>query len=154
MAKRHRAPVTGPSSLPLAAPFAVLALLLSPACRADWKVVPSVDLRQTYSDNARLEADEFARSQFITDVGPSIAVSNNGPRLKLRGVFSAHLYGYSNKDIEGLNRSQRQLSGDARAKLIDDLLFVDGAASSASAASRPSAPRSTTTATAAPTAPK
>jgi uncharacterized protein (PEP-CTERM system associated) len=128
MAKPYRAPVTGSSSLPLAAPFAMLALLLSPACRADWKVVPSVDVRETYSDNVRLEPAELARSQFITDVGPSIAVSNDGPRLKLRGMFSAHLYGYSDDRIEGMNRSQRQLSADARAKLIDDLLFFDGAA--------------------------
>jgi uncharacterized protein (PEP-CTERM system associated) len=129
MAKPYRAPVTGSSSLPLAAPFAMLALLLSPACRADWKVVPSVDVRETYSDNVRLEANEFARSQFITDVAPSLAVASDGPRLKLRGMFSAHLYGYSDDRIEGLNRSQRQLSADARAKLIDDLLFFDGAAS-------------------------
>jgi uncharacterized protein (PEP-CTERM system associated) len=129
MAKPVRAPVAGSSSLPLAAPFAMLALLLSPACRADWKVVPSVDVRETYSDNVRLESSEFARSQFITDIGPSIAVSNNGPRLNMRGVLSTHLYGYSNNDIEGLNSSQRQLTADARARLIDDLLFLDATGS-------------------------
>jgi uncharacterized protein (PEP-CTERM system associated) len=129
MAKPYRAPVTGSSSLPLAAPFAMLALLLSPACRADWKIVPSLDVRETYTDNVGLAPPESARGQFITDLGPTIAVFDNGPRLKLRGAFTTHLYGYSNKQIEGLNRSDRQLNANAQAKLIDDLLFLDGSGS-------------------------
>jgi uncharacterized protein (PEP-CTERM system associated) len=129
MAKPCWAPVTGSFSLPLAAPFAMLALLFSPACRADWKVVPSVDLRETYSDNVRQEADEFKRGQFVTDLGPSIMVSSDGPRLKLRGALSAHLYHYFGEATDGLNSSQRQLSADARAKLIDDLLFFDATGS-------------------------
>jgi uncharacterized protein (PEP-CTERM system associated) len=129
MAKPYRAPVTGSSSLPLAAPFAMLALLLSPACRADWKVVPSVEVRETYTDNVRLEASQAARSEFITEVAPSVAVSNDGPRLKLRGTFSTRLYGYSDDSVQGLSRSQRQLAADARAKLIEDLLFFDATAS-------------------------
>jgi uncharacterized protein (PEP-CTERM system associated) len=125
MAKPVRAPFTGSSSLPLAAPFAMLALLLSPACRAEWKVVPSVDMRATYSDNVRQESSDAARGQFIADVGPSISVLNNSPRLTLRGTFNAHLYRYFGEDIAGLNNSQRQLSADARARLIDELLFLD-----------------------------
>lgn len=107
----------------------MLALLLSPPCRADWKVVPSVEVRETYTDNVKLEPNESAHGEFITDVGPSIQVSNEGPRLKLRGTFSAHLYGYSDDNVEGMNRSSRQLTADARAKLIEDLLFFDGMAS-------------------------
>jgi uncharacterized protein (PEP-CTERM system associated) len=42
-------------------------------------------------------------------------------------MFSAHLYNYSG-DSTGLNSSQRQLNADARARLIDNLLYVDGLA--------------------------
>ena len=115
--------------MPLAAPVAVLALLLSPQCRADWKVTPSVDLRETYSDNVRLEADQFAKAQFITDLAPSLLIANNGPRLKLTAAFTTHLYAYSNERIDGTNSSQRQLAANARARLIEDLLFFDAAAS-------------------------
>lgn len=118
----------GSSSLPLAAPLTMLALLLSPACRAEWRVVPSLEVRETYSDNARLAPAGAAHGQFISDIGPSIVASTSGPRLTLRALFSTHLYGYSG-DSAGLSRSQRQLNGDARAKLIDDLLFVDASGS-------------------------
>jgi uncharacterized protein (PEP-CTERM system associated) len=129
MAKSYRGPVTSSSSLPLAAPFAMLALLMSPQCRADWKVTPAVDLRETYTDNVRLESSESARSQFITDLAPSLSIASDGPRLKLHAAFATHLYAYSDDRIEGTNRSQRQLAADAKAKLIEDLLFFDGSAS-------------------------
>jgi uncharacterized protein (PEP-CTERM system associated) len=106
----------------------MLALLMSPQCRADWKITPAVDLRETYTDNVRLEPSESARSQFITDLTPSLSIASDGPRLKLHAAFATHLYAYSNDRIEGTNRSQRQFAADAKAKLIDDLLFFDGTA--------------------------
>jgi uncharacterized protein (PEP-CTERM system associated) len=127
MAKRLRA--SRPAALPLAAPVAVLALLMSPQCRADWKVTPSVDLRETYSDNVRLEADQLAHSQFISDLAPSLSIASNGPRLKLMAAFTTHLYAYSNERLDGTNSSQRQLSANAKAKLIEDLLFFDATSS-------------------------
>jgi uncharacterized protein (PEP-CTERM system associated) len=116
-------------SFPLAAPVAMLAALFAPHARADLKVAPAVTLRETYTDNVNLDADEFARSQFITELTPSLALTSNSPRLKLRAVASAHLYAYSDNEVEGLNRYSRDLSATALAKLIDDLLFFDGTAS-------------------------
>jgi uncharacterized protein (PEP-CTERM system associated) len=127
MAKRSRAPAAGSGKL--AAPVAVLALLLSPQCRADWKVTPAVELRETYSDNVQLTTDQLARSQLITDLAPSLAITNNGPRLKLAAAFTTHLFAYSNDRIEGTNSSQRQLAANAKAKLIENLLFFESTAS-------------------------
>jgi uncharacterized protein (PEP-CTERM system associated) len=127
MAKYLRVSAAG--SLPLAAPVAVLALLMSPQCRADWRITPSVDLREIYTDNVKLETDALARSQFITDLAPSLAIANNGPRLKLTAAFTTHLFAYSNDRVEGSNSSQRQLAANAKAKLIEDLLFFDATAS-------------------------
>lgn len=129
MAKRHRGtrPTTSPS-LPLAAPVAMLAVLLAPAAQAQWKVVPSVDLRETYSDNVRLEPADSARGQFITELAPSLTIANESPRLKLHANAISHLYAYSDR-LDGTNSSSSELRGDARATLIGDLLYVDGAAS-------------------------
>ena len=131
MAKRWAAPAVVPRRLaaPVAAPVAMLLLLVSPQCRADWKIKPAVELRETYSDNVQLTTDELARGQFITDLAPSLSIANNGPRLKLSAAFTTHLFAYSNDRIEGTNRSQRQLAANARAKLIEDLLFFDATAS-------------------------
>lgn len=129
MAKRQRGtPLTTPSSLPLAAPVAMLAMLLAPAAQAQWKVVPSVDLRETYSDNVRLEPADSAHSQFVTELSPSLTIANESPRLKLHATAASHLYAYS-EQLDGTNRSTSELRGDARATLIGDLLYLDGAAS-------------------------
>ena len=127
MAKRAHVPAAG--ALPLAAPLAVLALLMASPCRADWRITPSVELRRLYSDNVQLTTDQLARSQFITDLAPSLAIANRGPRLKLSAAFTTHLFAYSDDRIGGTNRSQRQLAANARAKLIEDLLFFDATAS-------------------------
>lgn len=128
MAKRNRAPAKGAPSLPLAAPVALLALLMSPHCRADWKITPGLELRETYTDNVRLEPSATAQGSFITELAPSVSVAAEGPRLKLRAALIGRLYAYSNNQVEG-GRSQRELTADARAKLIDDLLYFDSAAS-------------------------
>lgn len=114
--------------MPLAAPVAMLALLLAPAAQAQWKVVPAVDLRETYSDNVRLEPDATKRSQFISELAPSLSIANDSPRLKLHANAISRLYAYS-EHLDGTNSSASELHGDARAKLIGDLLYLDGAAS-------------------------
>ena len=129
MAKRVRLPALGAPMLPMAAPMALLALLMAPHARADFKVTPAVTLRATYTDNVRLEADETKQGQFITELSPSLAVTSDTPRLKLRAAFASHLYAYMGERLAGTNASSRDLNADARAKLIDDLLFFDGAAS-------------------------
>jgi uncharacterized protein (PEP-CTERM system associated) len=129
MAKRVRAPAMGASMRPLAAPAALLAMLWAPHARAEIKVVPAVDLRATYSDNVNLATDEFARGQFFTELSPSLSIQSNSPRLKLRAMAAAHLYAYSGGRVDGTNTTSRELSADARANLIDDLLYFDGAAS-------------------------
>jgi uncharacterized protein (PEP-CTERM system associated) len=119
----------GAPMLPLAAPMALLAMLLAPHARAEIKVVPAVDLSATYTDNVRLEADETKHGQFITELSPSLSLSSNTPRLKLRAVLATHLYAYLGGQVDGTNNSSRELSADARATLVDELLYFDGGAS-------------------------
>jgi uncharacterized protein (PEP-CTERM system associated) len=118
-----------PAGAPLAAPVAVLALLLAPQARAEVKVTPSIDLRESYTDNVRLEPTNLARSQFITEVAPGLTIIENTPRLKLHANYQLHAYAYSNDRVEGSNQSQRQLNAGGVAELLDRALFVDGTAS-------------------------
>ena len=118
-----------PGGAPLAAPVAVLALLLAPQARAELKVTPGIDLRETYTDNVRLEAAGFARSQFITDVAPTLTLIENTPRLKLHASYQLHAYAYSNDKLAGTNQSQRQFNAGGVAELLDRTLFVDGTGS-------------------------
>jgi uncharacterized protein (PEP-CTERM system associated) len=129
MAKSRRASAGHALPSPLAAPVVMLVVLLAPPARADWKVEPAVELRGTYSDNVLLLPDERARGQFIVDLSPSMRLRTDSPRLKLNAAASAHLYTHTGESIQGTNATQTQLQADGRAKLIDDLLFLDGGAS-------------------------
>ena len=104
------------------------ALLLSPAARADWKFTPTLDLRQSYSDNVGLQPEPFARSQFITTVAPGLLVRHTGPRLVVNGRYEYQYFHMADKDIPGTMRNARVLDADAKARLIDDLLYVDATA--------------------------
>ena len=79
---------------PLAVPLAVAALLLAPAARADdWKFVPTLDLRQTYTDNVALQPDDRAESQLVTEITPGFRMRRSGPRLSVNALSSLVLGG-------------------------------------------------------------
>lgn len=129
MAKPYRDNVRKSSSLPLAAPLAVLAVLMAPQARAEWKLRPVVDLRETYTDNAAQAESGASQSQFITELTPSLSIANEGPRLKLSASVTEHLYAYSGNRPDNTNSSNLQLQANANAKLIQELLFLDSSAS-------------------------
>ncbi len=113
----------------LSAETAVASLLLisSHADAGDWKITPSIDLRETYSDNVRLASDGNEQSDFITQISPGISVTGTGARLKLNGRYSMqNIFYASESDAKSLHH---QLSGNANAELWEDIFFIDGKAS-------------------------
>jgi uncharacterized protein (PEP-CTERM system associated) len=113
------------------APLALAAMLLSNECRADWKVTPLFDLRETYSDNASLQRDDLARNQFITEASPGLNLTAKTPRLELAANARLRVFSYSDKNSDpNLRDSERNYQASGRAKLVDQLLYVEGSASS------------------------
>lgn len=113
------------------APLAVAAMLLSAECRADWKVTPQFDLRETYTDNVGLLRDEFARNQFITEAAPGLSVTAKTPRLEMEANARWRLFSYSDKGNDpNLRDSERNYRANGRAMLVDQFLYVDAGASS------------------------
>ncbi len=136
---------------PLAVPLALSALLLAPAARAldldldgvqkrlngidvvkpsanSWRIVPTLDVRQIFTDNINLAPSDRAHSQFLTDVSPGVTVSHKGRRLLVDGIYQMHLYANAH-DEYGTRRSSTNMRANAKAELIDDMLFIDGNAS-------------------------
>jgi uncharacterized protein (PEP-CTERM system associated) len=113
---------------PLGLPLMVAALLLAAPARADWTFVPTVDLRQTYTDNVALQRDGLEKSQFVTELTPGFRLKHAGPRLVVNAGYQLHYYAMQDRDISGTNRSSRNLSADAHAKLVEDLLYLDAIA--------------------------
>jgi uncharacterized protein (PEP-CTERM system associated) len=128
MAKRQRGAAPRRTALPLAAPVAALALALAPAARAEIKFTPSVALSETYTDNVNLAPADAARSQFITDLAPTLALVSNTRSLQLSAAYTFHQYAYAHRDVPNVFNSNRQLQAAARARLVPELLYVDAGA--------------------------
>jgi uncharacterized protein (PEP-CTERM system associated) len=109
-------------------PLALAAMLLSNDCRAEWKVTPVVQLRESYSDNVGNVADEQARGSFISEAAPSLTVTGLSPRLKFNASAEWRKYAYSNTDTTNARSNDRRYSMTAEAIAIKELLYVDASA--------------------------
>jgi uncharacterized protein (PEP-CTERM system associated) len=111
-------------------PLALAAMLLSNECRADdWRIAPTVTLRETYSDNLNNQNDTLARSGFVTDAGPAVSVRKDGRRLKLSASAEYRRFVYQHDDIPNVHDSETRYQAAMKSELIDDFLFLDGGAS-------------------------
>jgi uncharacterized protein (PEP-CTERM system associated) len=109
-------------------PLALAALLLSTDCRAEWKVIPTLQVRESYSDNVGNQADDQARGSFINEAAPSLSVTGIGPRLKFDGSAEWRKYAYSNTDTPNVRNSDRRYQATAEATAVKELLYVDASA--------------------------
>jgi uncharacterized protein (PEP-CTERM system associated) len=108
-----------PRSLPL---LPLLSLLLPvPASAVDWLVKPSLRLRESYTDNALRAPQGQARSDFITEIAPAIALIGDGPRLRVHLDYSWH------KFLSGqrADTDNHELRAAADAELVKDWFFID-----------------------------
>jgi uncharacterized protein (PEP-CTERM system associated) len=114
--------------LPVCSIAAAAALLLSPASHAgQWTIVPSMGVSETYTDNVNLTPRDQAKSDFVTQVIPSISVATKGPNLTLNADYGAQETYYA--DHNGPSSLVNLLHADANAKFIENLLYLDSAAS-------------------------
>ena len=118
----HRA-ITKPRLLTMAAAV----LLATSAHAAEWTLTPSLNVSETYTDNVNLQPTALAKSDWITQVTPGLSVSAKGPNLTLRGTYSLQETYYGNHNAG--SSLTNLLNADAKAKFIDNLLYLDSAAS-------------------------
>jgi uncharacterized protein (PEP-CTERM system associated) len=138
--------VKWPSSAALSlTPLALAAMLLSNDCRADWKVQPVLQLRETYSDNVNNQPGDLGQASFVTESTPSLTVIGNGPRLKVDAKAEWSAYAYSKDDIPNVQNNQRRYKATARADVVDEFLYVDANASRSRRTVSPFGPITTNT---------
>ncbi len=104
---------------------AALLLVLAPACRAELKFTPVVDLRESYTDNVNLSSAAQAQSQWLTDLSPGFELSDNNQRVQLRAAYRQHLFYSTNRDLPNTQHSQAQATLDGKAAVIQDLFYFD-----------------------------
>ena len=94
---------------------------------ADWKITPTLNVRETYSDNAGFSSSGGDNGDFITEINPGISVSGTGARLKLNASYTMQNIFYANGTND--NRISNQLNASANAELLKEHFFLDGSAS-------------------------
>jgi uncharacterized protein (PEP-CTERM system associated) len=116
--------------MPRLAPLALALLAIAPQAHSQWRVTPSVGVTETFTDNVAQAPDEFARSQWVTEVTPGVDVRGRSRRLSVDAVARFHQFLYSYKrEHSNTKDSQPELHAQAQARVIDDWLYLDSAAS-------------------------
>lgn len=101
-------------------------LVYSHAGAAEWKITPSLDLKETYTDNVKLAAPGLEKSEFITQINPGISLTGTSSHLKLNANYVMQNLVYAEESSQ--NTMNHMLNANANAELIDNLLFLDGRA--------------------------
>jgi uncharacterized protein (PEP-CTERM system associated) len=115
--------------LPRLAPLAIAAMLLASECHADWRVVPALTITERYTDNFRQESDELKRSQFISEITPSVNFAKTGQRLTLNGTAQWRHFDYRDEDMRDTLDHSFEYALSGRGTLVQDFLYVDASAS-------------------------
>ncbi|RFC33389.1 MAG: uncharacterized protein, PEP-CTERM system associated [Candidatus Nitrotoga sp. SPKER] len=103
-------------------------LLIHPAysTAADWKIVPRLNLIETYTDNVTLTTRGNEKSDFITQINPGILLSGTGARLKVNVNYTMQNLFYANESNQ--SRTVHQLNARENAEIIKNFLFLDSSA--------------------------
>lgn len=101
-----------------------LPLFLQPVQAAEWDFRPSVEVRESYSDNVRLQPVGQERGDFVTEVIPRFSLTGTGRRLKLSADYAVD--GLFYKRDSSQNNVLHDLRGTVTAEIIDDLFYFDG----------------------------
>lgn len=107
--------------------FASESKLGANADTAFWKLVPTIDLSETYSDNVRLFSAGKEESATITQISPGLTITANGQRLKLNLNYVMQNSYYSGVTNE--SKTNHLLHANTNLAFVQNLLFVDGIAS-------------------------
>lgn len=105
---------------------AIALLSTHAASAAEWNFSPSVGLRETYSSNIALAPDATARSAWVTELAPRLALSASGLRFKFNADYTLRYLDYHGGDTP--SEVQHNVNANASAELVKDLLFVDALA--------------------------
>ncbi|HTD04333.1 TIGR03016 family PEP-CTERM system-associated outer membrane protein [Undibacterium sp.] len=112
----------------VAATLPPLAMTLAAGAHAaEWKITPTVNLTETYTDNVRLAPDNQKQSSFITAVSPGVDFSAVGAQARMRVSYQMQNLYYT-RDANGIT-TNHLLNADGNTALVKDLFFLDGSAS-------------------------
>ena len=99
-------------------------LLSQQVIAAEWSITPSLNLKETYSDNITLAPPGSEMSDWVSEINPGITLTGTGSHLKAHVAYGMQNLFYANESSQ--NTTNHQLDAGANAELIDKFLFLDG----------------------------
>lgn len=104
---------------------ALLTLAAAPLQAQSWKVEPAFSAQETLTNNVNLVSDENRRSDWVTQLTPSLRVTEKGARTSLIGFVSLPVLLYARTGSENNNvYPSADLLGDLA--LVENWLHVEG----------------------------
>lgn len=118
---RRRIPARAQAPAAAAATLAAV-LLAGQGIAQERQVIPRIELREAFTDNARQTARD-KKSDFVTTLSPGIGVASKGAGLKIDLDYALGYDAYLHQD--DLNGIRHDLRGTGTAELLRDQLMVD-----------------------------
>ena len=116
-----------PSATFCAVAFSLFLLASMSAGAANWRLSPSLEVSETYTNNITLAPTGQEEAEFVTQLNPGFSVSGSGRRLSLSFNYQLQNLFYSR--VKGRNNSNHQLLTNFNSELLGDMLYFDGNAS-------------------------
>lgn len=102
-----------------------LVIMLSPSLgfAAQWRLTPSIELVETYTDNVTLSSDANSESDWISQINPALSLTGKGRELEL--AFDYRMQNLLYLGDSDRNNTNHQLNAGLQATLAPDWLFLD-----------------------------
>ena len=97
-------------------------LAASVANAATWRLEPSINITETYTDNVFLDSNN-EREDFITEITPGIHITADGRFLKMDFDYQYQNLIYA--DDSSLNDEYHQLRGTLESELIENHFYIE-----------------------------
>lgn len=99
------------------------------AASTGFRIVPSLELTERYSDNISLAGTALAQSDWLTTLSPGVSLEYRAARANALLDFRLSRLIY--QSFSNLDNTQRRLLSTANIELIEKWLFIDARASTA-----------------------
>ena len=93
---------------------------------AEWRITPSIQVVEEYSDNVVLVPADQRQSDFISQINPSLTLDVHGPRADFQGKYTIQNVIYARE--RDRNNSNNLLAAGGKGAIIQDWLFLEGQA--------------------------
>lgn len=101
----------------------VIMLMPSLGFAAQWRLTPSIELVETYTDNVTLSSDANSESDWISQINPALSLTGKGRELEL--AFDYRMQNLLYLGDSDRNNTNHQFNAGLQATLAPDWLFLD-----------------------------